>query len=356
MKPTIAVAISGGVDSMIAAYLLKEQGYRVIGIHFVTGFETDDLIRQSSKGPVSGRIADIGKQLGTAIELLDCRAEFRQTVVNYFIRTYLAGQTPNPCMACNPIIKFGAVLSFARELGAERLATGHYARIKKDRGGKPRLFKGIDIKKDQSYFLARLTRQQLSRACFPLGGLSKSAVKQLAKEKGLHPLARKESQDVCFIKDGAYGEFLSKQTGFKSEPGFIVNAAGKILGQHQGLHLFTIGQRRGINCPAAEPYYVLQLDRERNRLVVGSKSALLVSKCRVTDINWIQDDPDKPIKIQIRVRYRHKEVAGTLFPADTHAAEIRFESPQTAITPGQAAVFYKKDEVLGGGWIDIWNA
>jgi tRNA-specific 2-thiouridylase len=342
MKPLIAVAISGGVDSMMAAFLLKEQGYRIIGIHFITGFETDDLVCESSKGLTPARITEIGKQLGTTVELLDCRAEFKQAVVNYFVRTYLAGQTPNPCMVCNPVIKFGAVLSFARELGAARLATGHYARIQKDRGGKFRLVKGIDTQKDQSYFLARLSRQQLAQACFPLGNLSKSAVKQLAKEKGLHPITRSESQDVCFIKDGAYGEFLSKQSGFKSEPGSIVNADGKKLGQHQGLHLFTVGQRRGISCPAAEPYYVLRLDRGQNLLVVGSKKDLAVSKCRATDI------------IQIRVRYRHKEVAGTLFPADIHTAEIRFESPQAAITPGQGAVFYKKNEVLGGGWIDVF--
>ena len=351
MKFTAAVAISGGVDSMMAAYALKQQGHHVIGIHFLTGFETPVHRPKADTEVQSHPIIEIGNQVGITIKLLDCRHAFNMQVVDYFIQTYLAGQTPNPCMVCNPAIKFGSVLAYARELGADRLATGHYAQIKKDSSGKFHLHKGADPHKDQSYFLARLTQSQLARACFPLGDMKKSDVQQLAEEKGFHPITRRESQDACFVKQGSYGEFLLKQSGYAPAPGPIVDCQGTLLGQHEGLHLFTIGQRRGINCPAPEPYYVVKLDRKGNRLVVGSKSDLLTSTCRVVDINWIMDPPGSPITVLTRIRYRHREVASTLFPEGKNSAEVRFKSPQAAITPGQGAVFYHGDEILGGGWI-----
>lgn len=353
MIPTVAVAVSGGVDSMMAACLLKEQGHHVIAIHFVTGYESETVFTPTRAKTGNHPITEIGEQLGISIELLDCRDVFKQQVVEYFVQTYFDGQTPNPCMVCNPQIKFGAVLSFARELGAERLATGHYARIRKDMTGIYHLFKGIDAHKDQSYFLARLNQSQMARAIFPLGDLRKSDVKQMARQKGLRPVTRSESQDVCFIKGKSYNEFLQNHSGHTPSPGPIVDVKGDVIGYHNGLHHFTIGQRRGINCPAAEPYYVIRLDPTRNRLVVGSKSDLLATTCKVTDINWINQAPDGPLKVLTRVRYRHKEVASRLYPVDQHTAEIRFESPIESITPGQAAVFYQGDEVLGGGFISI---
>ena len=351
MKLTTAVAISGGVDSMMAAHALKQQGHHVIGIHFLTGFETPVHRPKVNSETPSHPIMEIGNQVGISIKLLDCRHAFKEQVVDYFIHTYFAGQTPNPCMVCNPAIKFGSVLAYARKLGADRLATGHYARIKRDSSGNFHLHKGMDRHKDQSYFLARLTQSQLARACFPLGDMKKSDVRQLAEKNGLHPITGKESQDACFVKQRSYGEFLLKQSGYTPAPGPIVDRQGTLLGQHKGLHLFTIGQRRGINCPAPEPYYVVKLDRKHNRLVVGSKSDLLTSTCRVVDINWITDPPTAPITVLTRIRYRHQEVAGTLFPKSKSSAEVRFKSPQAAITPGQGAVFYQRDEVLGGGFI-----
>jgi len=351
MKPTTAVAISGGVDSMMAAYLLKEQGGQVFGIHFITGFETPP---SDSLQPVTEdchNVSAIGNQLGIAVKIVDIRTEFQEKIVTYFTRTYLSGQTPNPCMRCNPTIKFGTILAFARQYGAENLATGHYARIKTDQRGQLHLLKGRDSHKDQSYFLARLTRQQLGSACFPLGEMKKTDVKKLAKQKGLHPVTRGESQDVCFIKGDSYGEFISRQKGFASEPGIIEDVHGRPIGKHNGLHLFTIGQRRGINCPAAEPYYVIRLDTERNRLVVGAKKDLLSSACKVVEINWIQEAPVSPMEVHTRVRYRSKEVASTVFPQARDTAIVHFQSPQDAVTPGQAAVFYRGDEILGGGWI-----
>ena len=351
MKLTIAVAISGGVDSMMAACLLKEQGHHILGIHFLTGYETGKDAIDDPKKARPHQIQKIGSQLRISIKLFDCQRAFNRQVVDYFTQTYLAGQTPNPCMVCNPDIKFGAVLSFARDLGADMLATGHYAGIRKDAAGIYHLIKGIDSKKDQSYFLARLNQAQLAKACFPLARRLKSDVRQMAHEKGLHPVKNTESQDVCFIRDTTYGEFVLNQSGFTPTPGPITDRHGKILGHHSGLHQFTIGQRRGINCPAAEPYYVLRLDQKANRLVVGSKSDLLASSCRVVDINWINEAPIEPITVLTRVRYRHKEVASTLFPIDQHTAEVRFDSAQSSITPGQGAVFYQGEEVLGGGFI-----
>jgi len=365
MKPVVAIAISGGIDSLMAACLLKEKGFNVVGVHFITGFEiqphfpdkkidvtdTDPKISESIKAQASHRTAHIATQLGIDIQLLDCSAEFKRTVVDYFTLTYQNGQTPNPCMVCNPSIKFGTVLDFARQQGASHLATGHYARISKDSRGRYHLFRGADPEKEQSYFLAFMTRQQLSQACFPLGEMTKSEVIKLAAKKGLRPATRKESQDICFIKSQSYGEFLASQKGFEAQPGIIEDLNGKILGRHKGLHLYTIGQRRGINCPASEPFYVVGINRKQNRLRVGFKKDLLSSQCSVVNINWINQKPAEPLNVHTRIRYRHKAAASTLIPLDANSATVHFETPQLAITPGQCAVFYRDDEVLGGGWI-----
>lgn len=352
MKPLTAIAVSGGIDSLMAAHLLKEKGHNVIGIHFVTGYENPFPDNgQSAHIAESHKISPIAKQLGIDIKVLDCRIEFKKNVVDYFIQTYRSGQTPNPCMVCNPLIKFGTVFNFARKLGASTLATGHYARIMEDRHGSFHLFKGIDPKKDQSYFLARLTRQHLADARFPLGHMKKSDVIRLAEMKGFKPVIKAESQDVCFIKGKNYGDFLARHEGFEPKLGLIKDVDGNILGKHKGLHLFTIGQRRGINCPASEPYYVIQMDTRRNELTVGFKKDLFASRCNVENINWIQEPPNRPVEVHTRVRYRHTSAASMLIPVNEKTAMVRFEKPQEAITPGQCAVFYKGDEVLGGGWI-----
>ncbi|NJL60122.1 MAG: tRNA 2-thiouridine(34) synthase MnmA, partial [Desulfobacteraceae bacterium] len=272
MKPLIAVAMSGGVDSLTAAFLLKEHGYPLIAIHFLAGFDTAD----------TNLIRNMAGQMGIALHILDCREEFEQTVVRYFTDTYARGQTPNPCLICNPRIKFGTILDAAKQLGASFLATGHYARIRRDDTGNYHLHQGADSLKDQSYFLAFLSQEQLACACFPLGGMTKSEVKQLAAEKGLIPSVQKESQDVCFIRQDSYIEFLENR-GFAAKPGTIVTTEGKVIGRHQGLYRFTIGQRKGINCPASEPYYVIRIDAENNRLIVGFKNEVLSAQCRVSN-------------------------------------------------------------------------
>ena len=351
MKKIAAVAISGGVDSLMAACFLKEQGLDVIGIHFLTGFETSVTSVQHPQTDNRLKILGIGKQLEIPVEIVDIRAEFQGKIVDYFTQTYKKGLTPNPCMRCNPVIKFGKILNYALSLGAQKLATGHYAKVKRDPVGDFHLFKGLDRQKDQSYFLARLTQKQLAHACFPLGEVKKSDVKQMAAQKGLRPVTADESQDVCFIKHASYGKFLSEQKEFEPRPGLIENVNGQVIGEHGGLHLFTVGQRRGINCPAPEPYYVIRLDTGRNRLTVGAKKDLLSSECKVVEINWIGKKPPLPMEVHTRVRYRSKEAPSMVFPQGKSSAIVRFKNPQTAVTPGQGAVFYREDEILGGGWI-----
>jgi tRNA-specific 2-thiouridylase len=345
MKPMMAVALSGGIDSLVAAKLLIQQGHPVIGIHFTTGYE-------SPGNPSSQQLSELlALRLGIDVYLLEVVRPFQETVVDYFIQSYLSGLTPNPCMVCNPLIKFGTVLEYARSLGASHLATGHYARIVPDSRGTFHLFKGLDPVKDQSYFLSRMTQAQLAHACFPLGGMTKSRVIQLAMDMGLDPVHQSESQDICFIRGRTYGEFLANQKGFVSPSGPIATVAGKIIGEHPGLHLFTIGQRRGINCPAAQPYYVVRLEPKANMLVVGFKSDLMTSSCRVTVINWIVRTPEFPARVSIRVRYRSQAVCATLLQIDGGVI-VQFDAPQPSVTPGQGAVFYREnEEVLGGGWI-----
>jgi len=360
MSSLTAVAVSGGVDSLVTAFLLKNSGHNVVGIHFIHGYEGEMPGSPSVKGHPANesyRLADhiskIGDQTGISVEVVDCRESFQKHVVDYFVETYRIGRTPNPCMICNPRIKFGKILRLAEKLGADSLATGHYARRFRDEQGRYHLRRGIDRKKDQSYFLGFLNQDQLSAARFPLGEMTKSQVIAFAEEKGLKPLTQSESQDICFIRNRTYGEFLTSQKGFTPRPGLIEDSRGNVLGEHSGLNLFTVGQRRGINCPATEPYYVKSLDTARNRLVVGFKKELGTRTCRVVDVNWICPMPVEPVRVQTRVRYRSHAIPSLLTPTDKQKASIRFETVQTAITPGQAAVFYHQDEVLGAGLIEL---
>ncbi len=356
MTPAVvAVALSGGVDSLVAAHLLRKKGHRLLGLHFVTGFETvagaqGERVAGDVVAAARRRMARVGEQLGIDVEIVDLAREFRRQVVDYFVETYAAGRTPNPCLVCNPRIKFGRLLSHARRRGADRLATGHYARVSKGADGRMHLYRGRDGSKDQSYFLARLSGSRLERALFPLGEMTKDAVKELARRRGLAPVTSQESQDVCFIRGEGYAAFLAR-LGLGGEKGPIATVDGRVIGEHRGLQRFTIGQRRGIDCPAPEPYYVVRIDVRRNRLVVGGRQDLYASGCRVTDINWIVRPPQQAFECTVKIRYRHRAVACRVTPQGPDAATVIFRSPQAAVTPGQAAVFYAHEEVLGGGWI-----
>ncbi len=343
MTKLTAVSLSGGVDSLVAAYLLKNEGHDLIGLHFTTGYGTDQTTININR---------IAKQLDIPIKIIDCAAKFKSKVVDYFTKTYLSGKTPNPCIVCNRLIKFGLILSCARKLGASILATGHYARTSKDPQGRFHLVKGVDKIKDQSYFLARLTQEQLSAAMFPLGKFTKSEVNNIAKKQDLKAITQNESQDICFIKEKTYGQFLTAQSGYEPTPGLIEDVSGNTIGEHNGLHFFTIGQRRGINCPASEPYYVVGIDPGQNRLIVGFKEELLSPGLKAVKINWIIHPPDNKISVSTRIRGRQDPEPSKLYPINNETAIIRFEKPQSAVTPGQGAVFYKGSEVLGSGWID----
>jgi tRNA-specific 2-thiouridylase len=354
MKETVAVALSGGLDSSVAAALLKRKNYRVIGLHFRTGYEraSCEATRSGPLSRVNSCAQRISDQIGIPLEVIDCSEAFKKEVVRYFADTYRSGQTPNPCMVCNQRIKFGFILERAKALGASTLATGHYVRIRLEESGHFSLLKGVDRAKDQSYFLALLTQRQLSQAMFPLGSHTKKEARQMAGAWGLTAFMAGESQELCFIRHPSYKDFLASLADFACKAGPIVNTRGEILGHHQGLHAYTVGQRKGISIPGPEPYYVTRLDKEQNRLVIGTKSELSASECIVTHINWIETEaPDKPISVHTRIRYRHKEAESILTPLDRYTATVRFFKAQYAITPGQAAVFYQGDRVLGGGWI-----
>ena len=357
MHSHTAIAMSGGIDSLVAAAILKQEGRSLIALHFLNGYESGGppgnepgtsvtMVDQARRG-----LQPLADRLDIPLYIIDLHAEFKKHVVDYFVTAYSLGKTPNPCLVCNPAIKFDILMEKARVLGVDRIATGHYARIDMAADGRRRLLRGVDPLKEQSYFLSRLTQRQLTMALLPLGGMTKEQTRHFARQRGLVPATAQESQDVCFIKNGNYGDFLAEQPNFEPQAGIIEDIKGRIIGHHQGLHGFTIGQRRGINCPAAEPYYVVRLEPQRNCLIVGAKKDLLTSKCRVHQINWIAPPPRGPLRVMTRVRYRHQAVPSLLTPLGDDSAEILFETPEAAVTPGQGAVFYAADEVLGGGWI-----
>jgi tRNA-specific 2-thiouridylase len=344
MKRTVAVALSGGLDSSVAALLLKKARYRVIGLHLLTGFDED--IHPSAP---ARRIAE---QIGIPFRTVDCRDAFKKAVVDYFVDTYAEGKTPSPCVVCNRRIKFDVLLKEARVQGASALATGHYAGTEKTADGRYLLKKGADRAKDQSYFLCRLTQDHLRQALFPLGGYQKAEVRAMAEAYGLASSGGRESQELCFVNTESYADFLSQYGNLSFPPGPILGLNGDLLGHHQGLHRYTIGQRRGIGIPGPEPYYVVAMDMKENILVIGPKSALRSRRCTVYDINWIgTDPPSQPLWAKTRLRYRHSEAGSVLFPKTDGRVNVVFASAQEAVTPGQAAVFYQGDKVLGGGWI-----
>ena len=354
MEKTVAVALSGGLDSAVAAALLKKEKFRVIGFHFRTGYEQGPgtLTLSRPPSPVNSWVQSVSKQIGVPLEVFDCPEVFEREVVQYFVDAYRSGQTPNPCVVCNQRIKFGLILDRIKALGASTLATGHYARLRQEVDGQYSLLKGMDAVKDQSYFLARLTQEQLSQAMFPLGPYTKKQVRGMARELGLKGFKEKESQELCFVRHPSYKGFLFSRAEFSERPGPIVNTRGDILGHHQGLHAYTVGQRKGIGIPGPAPYYVIRLDQQRNRLVIGFKSDLAARECTVTDVNWIgTEPPDRPLSAHTRIRYRHQEAESILSPVDPHTLTVRFFHAQYAITPGQAAVFYQGESVLGSGWI-----
>ena len=351
--PLVAVAMSGGVDSSVAAALLVEQGYPVVGMMLrlwsEPGMEgenrccTPDALAEARR---------ISARLGIPFYALDARELFRQTVVQSFLDGYSGGKTPNPCMVCNLQIKWGFLLEKARSVGAGYLATGHYARLTRDEQGKVVLLKGLDGHKDQSYFLSLLDQQQLSHTLFPLGEMQKTEVRQVAQRIGLEVAGKPDSQDLCFLGSQDYRQFLARHAPEVNRPGPIVNTQGEALGIHQGLAFYTVGQRKGLEIASPEPVYVLAKDYQSNRLVVGGESELGQRELYAEKMNWISGIPPKgPLRLQAKIRYRAKAAPVTVTPLEDGCAQAVFEDCQRDITPGQYVVFYNNDIVLGGGLI-----
>jgi len=341
----VAVALSVGVDSSMAACLLKEADYDVIGVTMHLWSDSDRTC------PSTASILDAEntcRTLGIPFHLIDLENEFYHHVVDYFCNEYAKGRTPNPCIACNRYIKFGCLLDHALSLGAGYLATGHYARVKLYDNGY-HLLKGRDISKDQSYMLYILGQDKLSRILFPLGDYTKSQIKELARQKGLPTAGKPSSQDICFIA-ADYGTFLRQY--ITAPDGEIVDSSGQVLGQHRGTFFYTVGQRHGLGLATAEPFYVTGIDPDKSRIVVGPREDLYRSRLIADEVNWISGTPPlEQLTATVKIRYRSPDVAATLYPA-SDSAEVSFQRPQLAVTPGQAAVFYKDDEVLGGGIIE----
>jgi len=339
-KGKVAVALSGGVDSSVAALLLKEAAYEVMGIHM-------RLCDSPSSDYQAHRAETICRILDIPYHQVDLQKEFELCVVEYFCREYQQGRTPNPCVACNQHIKFGLLLDKALSLGADYLATGHYARVEHSRDGH-RLLKAADISRDQSYFLYTLTREKLGHVLFPLGEHSKDQVKQMAKQAGL-PTAARSSQDICFISQKNYGAFLSQR--FSALSGDIVDTRGTQLGQHLGIAFYTIGQRHGLGLASGKPLYVIRIEPESNRIVLGNEKELYSQKLAAQKLNWISGKaPRESITVTAKIRYKSKEAEAALFFSND-SADVHFTQPQKAVTPGQAIVFYNAGEVLGGGII-----
>jgi tRNA-specific 2-thiouridylase len=342
----VAVALSGGVDSLITGFMIKQQYPDVFGIHFTTGYESQ---------PVD--TAFLASQLGFPVHILDLKDAFKREVVDYFVSSYMTGKTPNPCLACNEKIKFGALLDHALTMGADALATGHYATIvnditcpdKKETGAW--LEKGADPKKDQSYFLAMLSVSQLSRLIFPLASARKEEILQIARHNALTPAVSSESQDICFIHDKNFSDFIIREKGIRPVPGPVKDGTGKVVGTHKGLHTFTIGQRRGINIPAEKPYYVRAIDMATHTLHVCFKQDLATSVMHVDHVKWNQAGQTHGMAgITTKIRYSHRGADSDLV-LDGTKGQVTFYAPQNAVTPGQAAVFYKGNRVLGAGII-----
>lgn len=345
--------MSGGVDSSAAAALLVEQGYEVIGITLKL-WPQDCVSRAEDKCCGPQAVADaraVCHRLNIPFYLMDEAEEFQRYVIGYFAREYKAGRTPNPCVMCNQHLKFGRLIERADHLGAAFVATGHYARLERS-NGRVLLRRGRDLRKDQSYFLFSLRQDQLARALFPLGELTKDQSREVARHCRLKTADKDESMEICFVPDNDYGRFLQQANQVQKHRGEIVDLQGRVLGYHDGIEFYTIGQRKGLRLASPRPLYVVDLDAANNRVIVGEAPALLREEFIVERCNWIAfDAPPGPFEASVKIRYNHPGAAARVEPLDTQRVRVRLTEPQRAITPGQAAVFYQDDLVLGGGWI-----
>lgn len=356
MARRVLVAMSGGVDSSVVAHLLAAAGDEVLGVTMRLG--NHDTVEPDADKPTCCGLDGIrdarrvASQLDIPYYAVNYEQLFAEKVVDYFADEYLQGRTPNPCVMCNQELKFGKLLELADDVGADCVATGHYARIGRE-GGAVTLSRAVDDTKDQTYVLFSMTQAQLAHTVFPLGGMTKGEVRDLARDLGLITAEKPESQEICFIPDDNYRRFLRERAPGVVQPGVIADKAGREVGRHSGAANYTVGQRRGLGISGDAPVYVTAIHAKDNVVVVGSSRELLRSECDVARVNWISGEaPTSPVQATVKIRYRDPGAVAKVFPTGDATARVEFVEPRRAITPGQAAVFYDRGRVLGGGWID----
>ncbi len=347
-KKKVLLGMSGGVDSSVAAHILIEEGFQVIGASI--------QMKPEEKCCTTTNISDAKKvadRLGIEYYEFDMHEEFQKCVIEYFIAEYQAGRTPNPCVVCNRFIKFETLLQKADELGIEYIATGHYVQVERDSDTKRYILKkAVDTSKDQSYVLYTLSQEQLSRAVFPLGKYEKSEIRNIAKKLGLEVAGKPDSQEICFIEDNDYNRFIKENSDIRSKPGEFVDIHGNVLGQHEGITKYTVGQRKGIGISLGIPIYVVDIDIENNRVVLASNDELFRKEFIAEKVNYISiEDLETDMKINAKIRYKAIESPATISPLSSNTVKVVFEKPQRAVTPGQSVVFYDGDTVVGGGVI-----
>jgi len=365
----IAVAMSGGVDSSSAAALLKEQGHELVGFTMQLWNQRRGISVDENGDSLPSRCCSlddvydarrVAETLGMPFYVLNLEKDFERDVVEPFVQSYLSGETPIPCVACNSRLKFASLDKMAISLGCDKVATGHYARVEYDaEKNRYRLFRGRNHWKDQSYFLWELNQDQLSRSWFPLGEMLKSEVRDIAREANLYTAEKQESQEICFVPDGNYSGFIDRYLEHENRldelpaGGEIVNSKGEKIGEHTGIHRYTIGQRRGLGIAHEKPLYVVQIERARNQIIAGEKEELDCLEFTAKGVNWVAfDAPSEPVRAEVKVRYRHDPAPATLYALENNRVRVVFDAPQRAITPGQATIFYDGEEVVGGGWIE----
>ncbi len=352
----VVLAMSGGVDSSVAASILKNQGYDVVGLFMRTGSHSEDYERRTktccsiTDSLDAQRVAD---RLGIAFYALDFENDFGR-IVDYFVDEYFQGRTPNPCVMCNIWLKFGKLWAYGQKIGADYVATGHYARIVRDSAGHPRIARGLDISKDQSYVLSGLKKNVLEKILFPVGDFPKSQIREMARDLNLPVHNKPDSQEICFIPDNDYVRFVREQVPERETSGKFVDKQGHELGQHEGFEGYTVGQRKGIGIASANPLYVLEIQPESNKVVIGSREDLLKSGLTAIRFGWHVPPPAKEIRCFAQIRARHTAVASIAWcePGNPGTVHVRFDEPQPAVTPGQVLTLYENDSVLGGGWIE----
>lgn len=356
MKKKIVIAMSGGVDSSVAAAILKEQGHDVIGISLQLWDYSSGADNRFGTCCSLDDMADarrVAEKVGIPFYILNMEKEFKEEVVDYFVGEYLQARTPIPCTLCNQRLKFDHLLKKAEAFGFDYVATGHYASIFRHPSGRLTVKRGKDATRDQSYFLFNLSREQISKILFPLADIEKTEVREIARSLGLSVAEKSESREICFIPDNDYAKFIAgRVNGDSFKPGNIVDSEGKTLGTHKGYPAFTIGQRKSLNLGGlSEPHYVTHIDPEKNEITVGVRSQLYAEEFFVSGMNWYLD-PESSFEAEVQIRYRHQAVSGQVETLEGGRAAVRLHIPQTAVTPGQAAVFYRDGCIIGGGWIE----